>query len=215
MRRSVEGAAATPERARSSLTWFLESVPEATIAVGAEGRIIEANSRAASLFGYGAGELIGLPVEALLPDSERAAHRRARERYADAPVDRSMGSSLDIVAQRRDGGRFPADIELRPRRLPEGRVTLAVIRDLSSPELSSDRRQRLELERRLQLTHLTGEDLAELLAQLLVSLQAVATEEGPPRDLGSALERALAATVLAQECVEQLLGYTTEESGSG
>ena len=198
----------------AQLSWFLESVPEATIAVGAEGRILEANSRAASLFGYGAGELIGRSVEDLIPESARAAHVEARERFEQAPGDRTMGSGLDIVARRRDGSCFPADIELRPRRLPGGTVTLAVVRDLSDDRLSSEREYSLELERRLHLSQLTGEDLAELLAQLLVSLQRIVVDPQQPHDLGSALEQALAAAVLAQDCVERLLGYTQEGSGS-
>jgi hypothetical protein len=125
-----------------------------------------------------------------------------------------MGSGLDIVGQRRDGSHFPADIELRPRRMPDGVVTLAVVRDLSDKTASAAHHQRHELERRLHLTYLTGEDLSELLAQLLASLQTLAMESGRVQDIGSALERALAATVLAQECVEQLLGYTREDPRS-
>ena len=111
------------------LEWLVAAVPEALLIIGAKGIIEHANVSAARLFGYALDDLIGAEIETLVPVRLRTEHMRARMNFDRAPHDRPMGSKLEITALRRDGSEFPIDIELRPRRSPEGSMTIAVVRE--------------------------------------------------------------------------------------
>jgi PAS domain S-box-containing protein len=109
----------------------LESSPDATLEVDAEGRIVLANPAAEQLFGYRAGELVGEPIEVLLPERMRAGHAKLRAGYAADPVLRPMGGGLDLVARRRDGTEFPADISLSHTSTDDGLRVYASVRDVT------------------------------------------------------------------------------------
>ena len=100
------------------------------IVVDAEGRVIEANAVAEVLFGAAPAELVGQPVEALVPHDARARHRAHRDAYGAAPATRAMGTGLELEAQRRDGARVPVDVSLAP--VPGGRgEVVAIVRDVT------------------------------------------------------------------------------------
>jgi protein-histidine pros-kinase len=90
------------------------SAPDAILVVGADGRILLANPEAARMFGYPLDELVGEPVEVLIPERLRDAHRVHRTGYVRRPARRPMGSGLDLVARRRDGTEVPIDVSLSP-----------------------------------------------------------------------------------------------------
>ena len=75
-----------------------------------------ANPRAEELFGYSSQELIGQPVEMLVPARFRGGHPRHRENYSAAPRTRQMGAALNLFGLRKDGTEFPVDIMLKPMR---------------------------------------------------------------------------------------------------
>jgi PAS domain S-box-containing protein len=105
--------------------------------VGTDGRILYANPEAASLFGYEADELTGRPVEVLVPDRLRAAHRAHRGGYLAHPTRRPMGSGLDLVGRRKDGTEVPIDVSLSP---VEGMAAvIAVARDVSERRRAEER----------------------------------------------------------------------------
>jgi PAS domain S-box-containing protein len=87
---------------------LLDFSPDALILVDPAGKMVLVNSLASSLFGYHAEELAGQPLEMLLPERFRAAHRVHRTSYAATPRQRPMG-----VGRRKDGSEFPVDISLR------------------------------------------------------------------------------------------------------
>ncbi|MGY4829054.1 PAS domain S-box protein [Sphaerotilaceae bacterium SBD11-9] len=104
--------------------------PDALLLVDAQGRIALANPAACALFGYDEAELVGLGVDALVPDSIRPRHAQYREAYARNPVPRPMGTNMDLVAKRRDGSEVMVEIALSPlheRQLP---YTVASIRSV-------------------------------------------------------------------------------------
>jgi PAS domain S-box-containing protein len=76
-----------------------------------------ANQQLATFSGYGLDELVGLPVETLVPERFRGAHLEHRAAFAAEPRTRSMGSGLDIVLRCGDGRELPVDIALRPSQL--------------------------------------------------------------------------------------------------
>lgn len=138
-------AAALPEVTTAALTTLLDLSPDAMVVVDGAGRLVLANEQAAALFGYRRDELVGQPVEVLLPERWRTLHAAHRADYAAAPRPRSMGVGLDLVGRCRDGGEFPVDISLRPV-LVEGALHVAgAIRDVSAQRrLEQERAQQIE-----------------------------------------------------------------------
>ncbi len=110
---------------------LLDSTPDAIVIVNITGRIILANSQTESLFGYSSGELIGKPVEVLLPERYRDGHVVHRTQYFDKPRTREMGAGLELNGLRKSGEEFPVEISLSPLRTQEGNLVMSAIRDIS------------------------------------------------------------------------------------
>ena len=125
---------------------FLELVPDAIVLADADGEIIHANALADALFGYGRDELIGKPVETLIPTRLLARHIAHRERYNEDPRRRPFGSGLELHGRRRDGSEFPAEISLAPIETPDGTLVAAAVRDLTDRVEAEHRRRELQAE---------------------------------------------------------------------
>jgi PAS domain S-box-containing protein len=110
---------------------ILDLVPDAVIAARRDGTIAFANRRTEEVFGYERSELLGQPVEILLPERYRALHREQRDGFFGGPRGRSMGTDLDLRGQRKDGTEFPADISLSPVRLGSEEFAIAAVRDIT------------------------------------------------------------------------------------
>ena len=118
---------------------LLEAAPDAIIEVDREGRIVLLNRVTEKMFGYPREQLLGQPVELLIPDNLRPVHRSHRGQYWNHPQTRTMGSGLELFARRNDGTRFPVEISLSPvEGEDEFRVT-AIIRDISERKQTEDR----------------------------------------------------------------------------
>ncbi|HET7490169.1 MAG TPA: EAL domain-containing protein [Acidimicrobiales bacterium] len=115
-------------RSEEHLRSLVESVPDALFLVDEAGVVVQANAEAERLTGYPRAELVGLPVEQLVPDEARAHHAESRRGYAAHPRRRGMGVGLELVLRRRDGSRIPVEIALSPL---DGSVTVASARDLT------------------------------------------------------------------------------------
>src|ERR1700722_4369287 len=88
----------------------VEATPNAIVLANAQGRILLVNAGAEKLFGYSREELIGQPVEMLLPERFRAAHPGHRLAYAGHAEARPMGQGRDLFARRKDGSEVPVEI---------------------------------------------------------------------------------------------------------
>ena len=119
--------------ARSEATFqgLLELAPDAIVGVDAGGRIVLVNAQAERLFGWSRAQLLGQPVELLVPDQLRELHVGLREKYLVDPVTRPMGSRQELVGQRKDGSRFPADITLGSLQTEDGLIVSAAVRDVT------------------------------------------------------------------------------------
>ncbi len=109
---------------------LLDAVPDAIVIVDANGRVARVNARAEGLFGYSRDELIGEPVELLLPERIRAQHVGDREGYGRNPHVRPMGADLDLRARHKDGHEFRVEISLSPYQTQEGPQVVCSIRDV-------------------------------------------------------------------------------------
>jgi formate hydrogenlyase transcriptional activator len=110
---------------------LFESAPDTLVLVGPDGRILRVNAQAKRIFGYAEEELIGQPVEILVPEGFRSIHAGHRGAFAAAPRPREMGSGLELFARRKDGSQVPVDIQLSPLETPRGMLVLSVIRDIT------------------------------------------------------------------------------------
>jgi PAS domain S-box-containing protein len=110
---------------------LLEAVPDALVGVDHAGVIRFVNRQTELLFGYERDDLIGAPLETLVPESLRPVHKVNRERYVAAPFTRTMGLDLELRGRRRDGTQFPVDIALSHTDTEDGPLVIAAVRDMT------------------------------------------------------------------------------------
>jgi len=110
---------------------FLESAPDALLLINRTGTILFVNAQAESLFGYTRAELLGAPIEMLLPEQFRVRHVEHRTGYCTSPRFRPMGSCMGLYGVRKDGTELPVDISLSYQQTENGLVVLAAIRDVT------------------------------------------------------------------------------------
>lgn len=110
---------------------FFDSAPDAVIIADDQGKIIVSNHQATKLFGYTDQEFLHIQVENLMPEGFRGRHAIHRDSYAANPKFRKMGDGLELVAQRKDGTEFFAEISLSPVRIENSLYVSAAIRDVT------------------------------------------------------------------------------------
>ncbi|MGE5462176.1 MAG: sensor histidine kinase [Syntrophothermus sp.] len=110
---------------------LLESAPDAIVVVDGQGRITFANSQLERMFGYERDEIIGQPVETLVPQRYHAKHSLHRERFFQGPRIRPMGIGLELFGRRKDGAEFAVEISLSPLHTMQGTLVSASIRDVT------------------------------------------------------------------------------------
>jgi PAS domain S-box-containing protein len=132
--------AALPSVRQNILTALLDLAPDALIVVDSEGTITQVNAQIETLFGYGQDELVGHPLELLLPEGRRVAHVVHRLRYMQAASPRPMGIGLDLVGRRKDGSEFPIDINLRPILIEQTLHVMGAVRGLTAQRLAEHER---------------------------------------------------------------------------
>lgn len=109
----------------------LDAAPDGIAIIDGTGAIVAVNQMVEQLFGYTHDELVGMPVDLLLPESSRSVHEQRRAEYAAHPRTRSMGSGLDLRARRRSGDEFPVEISLSPLDTGDGPLVVVIIRDVA------------------------------------------------------------------------------------
>jgi PAS domain S-box-containing protein len=196
--------AAMPDRTSQTLEReLLEFAPDAVVGVDEQGEIKLVNSRTEAVFGYGRGELIGRPLETLVPSALRAGHVSHRDGYFEAPRTRPMGAGLDLYACRKDGTEFPCEISLSTVATDGGMLALAAIRDISDRRRDRDDLRRAV--RRLQAATdvaiaVGGETDLERVLEAIV-------------ERGRALVEARALIILLREADELVVAATAAIAG--
>ncbi len=115
----------------AQLRLLVETAPDAILGIDAKGRIVLANPRVEQLLGYRPEEVVGQPLDLLVPERVRTAHAGHRARYAERPQTRPMGAGRDLRALRKDGEEVPVEISLAATATENGPFTTAVIVDVS------------------------------------------------------------------------------------
>lgn len=201
------GPDTTPDREAQSFapsgSELLELVADGIVSADEKGRIILFNKAAETLFGYSRAEVLGRPVEILLPQRARDAHREAVAAFAASSEagNRMMGPRREVTGRRKDGGEFPVEASLS-RRLSEGRVVLTVaIRDVTVRRLAEEQRQILSRE----LAHRFKNMMVVVTSILSLTARYAPTKEA----LVASLRGRLAALARTHE---MLLGSETESA---
>lgn len=133
---------------------LVDAAPDGIVVCDPAGLLVLLNREAERMFGYKHEELLGQPLEVLIPDEVRARHRHHVAAYTAAPRVRAMGSKLDLYGRRKDGSQLPVEVSLSPVTSERGTLIIAGIREVS---------QRLELER----------DKQQMMGYLLSAVEAV------------------------------------------
>ncbi|HLK56732.1 MAG TPA: PAS domain S-box protein [Chthonomonadaceae bacterium] len=118
---------------------LLETAPDAMVIANEAGRIVLVNSQTERVFGYAREELLGQPVEILIPERYGKLHTHHRARYFAHPTIRPMGAGLELYARRKDGSEFPVEVSLSQLETEEGRLVSSVIRDISARKQDEQR----------------------------------------------------------------------------
>jgi formate hydrogenlyase transcriptional activator len=186
-KKAEEALRASENRFRS----LFEFSPDAIVVTNQEGKIAEVNAHVQEAFGYDRSELLGQPIEVLIPERFRIAHPGHRADYAAHPRVRTMGAGLDLYGRRKDGSAFPVDIMLGPVAAPEGQMVLSVIRDLTQKREAEEALRRSEqenryLEEELITTHQFDEIVGESsgLKRVLKQVEDVAPTDATVLILG-------------------------------
>jgi PAS domain S-box-containing protein len=171
---TIVGVAATSrditsqEQAEARFTGLLEAAPDAIVGVDTNGVIALVNAQAVRLFGYTRDELLGQPIEILVPDRARSAHPPHRNAYIADPVPRPMGARMQLAARRRDGSEFPVEISLSSIGTGAERIVSAAIRDITERlQVQAEREQlRADAEQERLQARLQQSQRLESLGQL-------------------------------------------------
>ena len=161
--------------ASTLLAEIFAASPDAVVVIDPSWRIVLASPAVAALFGYSPDELVGQPLELLIPESRRDVHRDHLRHYFDQPHPRVMGAGLELSGRRVDGTELAIDVSLAPVRLGTDLLVAGFVRDATERRRGLDRLRAVnDITQRL----LAGAQMGEILpliarsARLLCSCDA-------------------------------------------
>jgi PAS domain S-box-containing protein len=174
----------------------VESAPNAVVLVSADGNIVLVNSHCEKTFGYRREELLGRPIEILVPEHLRLEHAGYRAAFFSCPAARPPGQLRDLCGRRKDGSEFPVEVGLTPIRTGAGLLVLSVIMDITAQKQAEEARRELTHASRLALV---GELTASIAHEINQPLGAILNN-------ADAAEMLLESSPPALDQVREILG---------
>jgi len=209
------------------------------VTVNTAGEIILANQFLLDQFGYQDNEVIGKPVELLIPRRHQAKHVHHRDNYHVNPHNRTMGIGMDLFGMKKDGTEFPVEVSLSPYRTEDGKFTIAFISNISVrkeaenallqlnteleqkvKERTESLRQALEKEKDLNelksrfvsmASHEFRTPLSTILSSAYLTLKYETTEEQPKRD--KHIQRIVSSVNMLTDILNDFLSLGKIEEG--
>lgn len=215
------------EKKEARFRSLVESAPDAVVITDNKGLIILVNAQTEKLFGYVRNELIGLPVETLIPNRYRGHHPNYRQKYHDAPHARPMGSGMELFGLKKSGEEFPVEISLNVMETEEGRLVSAAIRDVTAQKLVAEQiknanarlmHQAEELEKsNLELQHfayVVSHDLQTPLRSISGFVQLLQQQYGDKLDEQATewIRRTVVGTQRMQTLIRDIMAYSRVET---
>jgi PAS domain S-box-containing protein len=195
----------------------LEASPTGMLMVDSNGKIALVNAQIEAIFGYGREELIGMPVEDLVPMRFRGKHSAFRDAFFAAPQARAMGAGRDLYGLRKDGSEVPIEIGLNPLTTAAGHFVLSSILDITERRRALEQlRERTEAlaasvkerDLLLQEVHHRVKNNLQLISSL-INIQTRKLEAGAPRDVLAECKRRVEAISLIHEQLYQSRDYAS------
>jgi PAS domain S-box-containing protein len=209
------------KKAEQKFKDLLEAAPDAMVIVDRKGEIVLVNSQTEKLFGYRREELLGEPVDMLVPERHRARHPVRREGFFGCPPARSMGAGLELHGLRRNGTEFPVEISLSPLETEEGALVMNAIRDITERKHAQAERellgQRLRQAEKMESVGRLAAGIAHDFNNVLAGVFAygeMLVEETPERSpLKRYAQNVLTAATRGRALVEQILAFSRSQRG--
>lgn len=187
---AIERARQAFQESESRAHAFFQSAAQAIFIVDSAGIIVMANPATEKMFGYAVDELIGKPVEILVPEQFRAGHHQDRGRFFQNPQMRPMGLGMDLQGRHKNGKKFFVEISLSYIQSAQGTLGVALVTDISKRRADEEaiRQQGEELraltarmmtaqdDERRRIARDLHDDLSQTLAFLAMDLGKLATK---------------------------------------
>jgi hypothetical protein len=191
---------------------LLESAPDAMVIANRDGTIALVNVQTEAMFGYTRQELLGKPIQILMPNRFRKRHSEGWEKYFTNPQPRQMGALVNLYGLHKDGREFPIEIGLNPLETERGILVLSAIRDITEKvQLEAQLRQSQKMEAIGQLAGGVAHDFNNLLTIILGNSELLISQLPDNDSLQTKAEGIRKAGKQASSLTRQLLVFSRKQ----